>query len=680
MNKKYRVLFLLLCFSSIVSALSKTDSLKALIPKVHDTIKIEILLELSEQTYDNDFDLSLKYINQAQLLAEKDNLPIEKARCLQQKGYQYNKKGDLTFAIDLFIEASGIYEHEKKYMMLAGTYNNLGATFVDKGDYQKAIEYLLKALRICDLNNDKATKSKTLLNIGKVFYHQQNYKKALEYYNLSLELKKKLNDIPSLSLLYNNIGIVNYFLKNYKEAIENFKKSLKLSQQNGNIRGMSMPLFNIAEIYYNDNNLDSALLYYNKSYRIDTTLKDKANISISLQKQAEIYFTLQKIEPALKYATQALKLSIEVDSKEDIKDCYRILSDIYRAKKDYKKALEYSNLCSEIKDSLYSKQSSEMIAELQTKYETEKKDLQLSKQKEKIRHQGLISKILVSGIIIAILFTIMVLWQYFQKKRAFKTLEFQKKNITDSINYASRIQTALLPPTDLLNKLLPEHFILYLPRDIVSGDFYWITISEGKTIIAVADCTGHGVPGAFMSMLGFAYLNEIVNKSPNIKANIILNELREKVKSSLHQNDSSYNKDGMDIALAIIDHANMKLQFAGANNPLVICRDSKIINIPPDKMPIGIYSVENESFTLNEFDLEHNDIVYMFSDGYIDQFGGDKLKRMGTLKFERILSYASKLQIKAQRYFLEEKILEWMLDTEQIDDILIMGIKIIESK
>jgi serine phosphatase RsbU (regulator of sigma subunit) len=676
MNKNYQVLFLVLCLSSIVSALSKTDSLISVLPKVHDTAKIEILIKLSELVYEKDFNLSLKYINQAKLLSDKNNLPVRKARCLQQLGYQYNRKGNLTLAIDLFIEASHIYENEKKYVMLAGTYNNLGATFVDKGDYQKSIEYLLKALRIYDSNNDEATKSKTLLNIGKVFYHQKNYKKALEYYSLSLELKKKLNDIQGLSLVYNNIGIVNYYIKNNNEAIESFKKSLKLSQQTGNIRGMSMPLFNIAEIYYYDNNLDSALVYYNKSYCIDTTLKDKANISVSLQKQAEIYLTLKKIEPALKFATQALKLSIEVDSKEDIKDSYRILSEIYAAKNNYLKALEYSNLCSEIKDSLYSKQSSEMIAELQTKYETEKKDLQLSKQKEKIKHQGLISKILISGIVIAILFTIMVLWQYFQKKRAFKILESQKKNITDSINYASRIQTALLPPADLLNKLLPEHFILYLPRDIVSGDFYWITISDGKTIIAVADCTGHGVPGAFMSMLGFAYLNEIVNKSPNIQAHIILNELREKVKTSLHQNDNSYNKDGMDIALAIIDHAYMKLQYAGANNPLVICRDSKIINIAPDKMPIGIHSAEIESFTLNEFNLEPNDIVYMFSDGYVDQFGGDKLKRLGTSKFEKILTYASKLQIKAQRYFLEEKILEWMIDTEQIDDILVLGVKI----
>ncbi len=676
MSRKLHFSFFLICFFLKVHGISQSDSLKALLLKVNDTSKIEIIIKLVNLNTDKDLDVNLRYLNQGQKIADDNNLIIDKARCIQLKGLQYKKKGDFTFAIELFNEAAQIYENAKNFKLLAGAYNNLGATYVDKGDYQKAIEFLIKALRYCDKVNDDALKAKTLLNIGLVFYYQNNYRKALEYYYQSLELRKKNNDLKGLSLIYNNIGTASYFLKENKLAVESFKKSLIISQKIGDIRGMSLPLFNIAEIYYNDNSLDSALYYYYKSYTIDTSLKDKAGTAKSLQMLAEVHFLLKNISLALKYDNDALKLSTEVGSKDDIKDCYRVLSSIYAEKKDYKKALEYSNLCSSFKDTLYSKQSSEMIAELQTKYETEKKDLQLSKQKEKIKHQGIISRILISGIIIAILFTILVLWQYFQKKKAFKILAFQKKNITDSINYASRIQTALLPPEELLNKLLPEHFILYLPRDIVSGDFYWITISEGKTIIAVADCTGHGVPGAFMSMLGFAYLNEIVNKSVNLKANEILNELREKVKSSLHQNDSSYNKDGMDIALVIIDHANMQLQFSGANNPLVICRDSKIINIPPDKMPIGIHSVENESFTLKEIELERNDIVYLFSDGYMDQFGGDNLKRLGKLKFERILTYSSKLQIKAQRYFLEEKILEWMIDTEQIDDILVMGVKI----
>jgi tetratricopeptide (TPR) repeat protein len=676
MRKELLFLLLLILIVFKVSGINESDSLKSLFQKANDTSKIDILFRLYEIASDKDPDQSLKYLQQAQELADKLENEIYKARCIQIKGYYYKKKGDFTLAIEKFEEAARIFEKNGKNSSLAGAYNNLGAVYVDKGDYQQSMRYLIKALKICDKTNDEILKAKTLLNIGLIFNYQKNFKEAIAYYSKSLEIRKKIKDLKGISLVYNNMGITNFYLNNHKSAVENFKNSLAISQQLGNKRAMSLPLFNIAEIFSDDGMLDSAMYYYYKSYAIDTFLKDKASMTKSLQKMAEIYLSKKKYDLALKKCDDALMLANEVGSKEDLKDEYKVLSEIYTAKNDYKKALQYSNLSSSIKDTIYSRQSSEEIAELQTRYETEKKDLQLSKQKAEIEHQLIISRILKIGFAIVFLFTALVLYEFFQKKKAFKILEFQKKNITDSINYASRIQTALLPPEDLLNKYMPEHFILYLPLHIVSGDFYWITISEGKTIIAVADCTGHGVPGAFMSMLGFAYLNEIVNKDPDSKANEILNELRNKVKTSLHQNDNSYNKDGMDIALAIIDHENMQLQFSGANNPLLICRNSQIINVPPDKMPIGIHSAESESFTLNEVKLERNDIVYLFSDGYMDQFGGEKMKRMGKAKFEKTLVFASKLNIKAQRYFLEEKILEWMIDTDQIDDILVMGVKI----
>ena len=658
-------------------AASPVDSLKSLLLKSADTSKLKILYQLIDLTSDIDSSLSLKYIIQAEKIANSCNIPLYKAKCLQLKGHFYKKRGDFSIAIDFYNQVADIFKEIKDLRLLAGVYNNLGATYTDKGEYQKAAEYLNKALRYIDQFNDSATKAKILLNIGLVFYYQKNYDKALDYYNQSLQIRKKLNDKKSLSLVYNNLGIVNYYKNNTAKAIDYFKKSLKLNQETDNIRGMSMPLFNIAELYFFRNNYDSALLYYQKSYIIDTTLKDKANIAKSLEKQAEINLVFHNRKIALKIAKEALKLSVNIDSKEDIKDCYKLLSNIYSEDHDLLNALYYSNLCNDIKDIIYSRQSAEMIADLQTKYETEKKDILLAKKDETIKHQIVISQIHFWGIVLALIFVTVIYWYYFQKKKAYAVLEFQKKNITDSINYACRIQTALLPPQDLINKLLPEHFILFLPRDIVSGDFYWITISNEKTIIAVADCTGHGVPGAFMSMLGFAYLNEIVNKSPDIKANEILNELRSKVKNSLHQNNDNQNWDGMDIALAIIDPHTKILQYSGANNPIAICHNSNISYLQPDKMPIGIYSNDSKPFSLREINLESNDIVYMFSDGYMDQFGGEKMKKLGKSNFDKLLIEASEMTIKAQRFFLEEKILEWMIDSDQIDDILVMGVKII---
>ncbi len=260
----------------------------------------------------------------------------------------------------------------------------------------------------------------------------------------------------------------------------------------------------------------------------------------------------------------------------------------------------------------------------------------------------------------------------------------QKQDITDRIQYASRIQTAILPPDEVLKYLLPKHFILYKPRDIVSGDFYWLTQKREKIIIVVADCTGHGVPGAFMSMLGNALINDIVNNIKTLQANFILNELRDQVMVSLRQTGKTDEaKDGMDIALCILDKENMALQYAGAFNPLYLIRNGKLTEIKADKMPIGISSKAGKSFTNNELTLQKDDALYLSSDGYVDQFGGPKGKKFMSTRFKQLLIDIQDKIMFEQKEILEQTLNEWMGITglheeqyEQIDDIIVMGIKI----
>lgn len=260
----------------------------------------------------------------------------------------------------------------------------------------------------------------------------------------------------------------------------------------------------------------------------------------------------------------------------------------------------------------------------------------------------------------------------------------QTKKLTDSIFYAKRIQSAVLPPDDLMQRLLPEYFVLFMPRDIVSGDFYWLTQKGNNIIFAVADCTGHGVPGGFMSMLGISFLNEIVNKSVFLQANEILNQLRENIIKSLHQTGREReSKDGMDIALCIIDVENQKMQYAGAYNPLFIVRktgdnSTKLIRIKADKMPIGIYYRNTRSFTNHEIELQNNDSIYIFSDGYIDQFGGDKGRKFLSSRFKKMLSNAefNKLHLNEQKQKLSDTLAEWKQNRyDQVDDILILGMR-----
>ncbi len=256
-------------------------------------------------------------------------------------------------------------------------------------------------------------------------------------------------------------------------------------------------------------------------------------------------------------------------------------------------------------------------------------------------------------------------------------IEEKNKDIMDSIQYAQRIQAALITPGDYVDKIFPDRFILFLPRDIVSGDYYWMTEKNNKIICVTADCTGHGVPGAFMSMLGMAFLNEIISKGKSIHANEILNDLRAMVISSLRQTgQTGENQDGMDLALYILDPENMKLEYAGANNPLFLYRDNELFITKADKMPIGISSLADESFTNHVIDVKKGDLLYTFSDGYPDQFGGPKGKKFMIRNFKQLLSENQHKPMDEQKKVLEETLNEWMANTEQVDDILVIGVRV----
>ena len=255
-------------------------------------------------------------------------------------------------------------------------------------------------------------------------------------------------------------------------------------------------------------------------------------------------------------------------------------------------------------------------------------------------------------------------------------IEKKHDQITDSINYASRIQTAVLPSDKFINEILPEHFVLFKPRDIVSGDFYWLHQEDKNIMVAVADCTGHGVPGAFMSMLGISFLNEIVSKLKIAKANLVLNELRNLIKTTLSQTgDDNESKDGMDIALCVIDTETNSLQYAGAYNPLYIIRNKELIEIKASRNPIGIY-LKEKPFENNELQLQKKDMLYMFSDGFVDQFGGEKSTKFKSKKFKDLLLSISDKQLIKQKQILNNAFEEWRGNIEQVDDVLVMGIRI----
>lgn len=260
---------------------------------------------------------------------------------------------------------------------------------------------------------------------------------------------------------------------------------------------------------------------------------------------------------------------------------------------------------------------------------------------------------------------------------AYTRIEAQAQRITDSIHYAKRIQNAILPTSSQLKDIIKDHFVLYKPKDIVSGDFYWASQKNGRSIIVAADCTGHGVPGAFMSMIGNTLLNKIVNEHGVVSPDKILNDLRHEIISSLKQTGrTNETRDGMDVVVLSVDYENNKLEYAGANNPLFIVKNGELEVFKGDKMPVGYHIGDEKDFSKHVIDVKAGESYYIFTDGYQDQFGGEYDRKFMVKRFKALLADVYDKPMEEQKDILNQTINDWMFNTKQVDDILVIGMKV----
>ena len=473
-------------------------------------------------------------------------------------------------------------------------------------------------------------------------------------------------------------------------ALKYLNESLELYEALSNEQGIAKVLNHLGDVYLETDDPDIALKKYRKALEIEHEIGDKKGIVASEYSIGRIYYKKRQYIRSLEYLKKAFEMADEMDLNQERINISESLIKTYAGLGMHEKAVEYFEFFKRERDSLFSEQSQKIITEMQTKYETEKKEQKIEllnnqmKLKDKINRQQRYIIYFIIGVIAVIFgFLFLVYRQNKQIKKANILLEEQndlisqqKQEITDSIHYASRIQNAILPPETYLQKNIKEHFILFKPRDIVSGDYYWMTQKNNQTIITAADCTGHGVPGAFMSMLGVAMLNEIVNNMQTLNAACILNELRTNIIKSLHQTgEFGGSKDGMDMTLCIINWKDSSIQFAGANNPLYMIRNNELSEIKGDKMPIGIYAKGEKPFTNHQVNMQKNDVIYMFSDGYADQFGGPAGKKFKYKTFKELLVKIHEKPMEEQKIILDETIINWQGDYKQLDDIIVMGIR-----
>ena len=585
----------------------------------------------------------------------------------------------------------------------ASGYNNIGGIYFDQGDYKKALDNYFKSLTFSEEMKDTALMVTTQLNIGNVYNDQGKNRNALKSYLKTIAMAKDINQTNVIADGYRNIGTLYNEFKKPDSALFYFKKSLKTYQTIKDTRG-EMVLYNLYgltqlkliakdTIHGYTYNANKALEYFDKSLNLNNSgIEDIEEKIISYQGIGRALTVKKQYTNALKYLNNAKKLCKDIKSIANLKEVYQDLSKTYAQTGNFKKAYESHVLYKNLDDTLKNDANVELLTQMSMQHEFDKQQKEQEFQQaqreleyqQKQKRDRLIRMFIIIVLMIVSGFSIQVLRSYQRKKKdnvmlakQKEEIEKQKEEITDSIKYAKRIQTAILPSKEFANKILPEHFILFRPRDIVSGDYYWMNKIDNKVIIAAADCTGHGVPGAFMSMLGVSFLNEIVNQNNQCEPHLILNQLRAQVKQTLGQTGKEGEaKDGMDIALCVIDFDAMKLWYAGAYNPLYLYRNGELLETKADKMPIGIYIREKESFTCNEVDLQKGDTFYIFSDGYADQFGGLNGNKYKSKPFKTFLANIQPMSMAQQREALDKNIDEWRGDIEQIDDIIVLGVRI----
>lgn len=650
------------------------------------------------------YDLAISNYESSLKIYEELKDTFEVASTYRDIGISYFYWSKYEQAVDYYQRSMEIYRKINDENGVADCKQVIGIIYQEWGDYENALKFGQDALRLYEKLDDKYKIGNTLMNIGILYKDWGNYEeKALEYFNRTLEIMETIGNKQGVAYALTNIGSVyedwsnynniegNKEDDNYNKAIEYHEKALKIIEEIGDKHGIAGTLQSIGNVYGKMEDFKKSLDFNQRSLKIREDLGDESGIAQSYHAIGIIYNELHDYTNALKYFEKSYELAVELKKLKLIQDIHKSISAVYKNTGNYKSAYEHYLLYSVIKDSLINIESHKQIAEMEEKYETEKKEQQivhLNKQQEflneqkqlqddKIKQQNIILIISIIGLVIFIVSSLLLFRLFRQKKKANIMLALKNQEISDSIHYASRIQSAILPPAEYMHDVLPEHFILDKPRDIVSGDFYWLAKKENKLIVAVADCTGHGVPGAFMSMLGVAFLNEIVNQNEILKADEILNRLRLNVIKSLHQTGKEGEAtDGMDISLCVIDRLSKKIQFSGANNPLYIFRNNELIELKADKMPISIHSRVNIPFTLHETDTLENDVIYLFSDGYVDQFGGNDRKKFKFKPFKNILSEIHKKPMDEQKLILEKSYNEWKGKLEQVDDILVMGIRI----
>lgn len=699
------------------------DSLYKELKKENLNDRVEVTTEFAWALRELDLDSALHWAFKAEKMINPSVKKTVIAYNSHILGSIYSLKGDYEESEKWLLKAYEIrkkYEKNKNELLI--TLTNLFYTYQGLGKIKEMHFFISEAEKlIADIGEEGSNMHIiTVLQMAEMYRSLKQPDKADKNFKYAIKLAEEINKSDYfLSMAYTNYG--NYYIsqEKYLEALGYFEKAAVHNNRLNDQKDHSLDV-NMAIAYAETGQPEKSLEIFERIYRLqkeDSNLYDKSTSSNNL---GYFHLMMGDVKKALPLFMESLGHAKNVKAADLVADRYLMISECHEKLGAFKESLAFMKLHLAQKDSILNAETLKQLNILTAKYDDEKKEKKILEYKQKEAESKLRESekekelnaerdrskrnriIFISLILVVLIIAGFIYFSYRQKQKSHQALEEKNKKIetqhllleekhkeiTDSINYAKRIQTALLTSDEYWKLISQDHFVYFRPKDVVSGDFFWafqIETNDGTLAIwCAADCTGHGVPGAFMSMLGISYLNEIIVEQGETRASEILNKLREKIIKALEQKSVEIQqRDGMDIALCVWKKWNNSLEYAGANNPLWILRKSsqeessyEFLEIKADKMPVGSYGETLSPFKTQFIQLEKGDMVYTFSDGYSDQFGGEKGKKFKESNFRKLLLNIVAEPAEIQKQKINSNFETWKGQLEQIDDVCVIGVRV----
>lgn len=656
------------------------------------SLSSDSLIRRAKMIYQNDPVQAFNYSQKAIEKAKQEGSELNTGMAYEMLGISFDYLGQLDSALFYFDRSIELLKSQKNKIYIARVFNSKANSLFLLNKNKEALLYYTRSYEIFKTVKSPLDETSSIMGIGNVYSSMKSHKLSLKYYDQALTFYEERKDSAYISYVLTNISEVYADMKLFDKELEYQRKSLSIKEKLGDDYGLVYSYTNMSGLMSRENKKDSALYFADKAIITSNKINNQEFLASSYQALADVHYHFNQYKEAVRYYQQALDIARKLKNSKTESSILKIMANAQIKSGDHINASQSLLQFIAINDSVNSVEMQKSFNELQTQYETEKKEKEISLLNERDKkRQVVIYSIIALSLLLGLLS--FVLFNRFRlKKRTANELEVRnkeishqkniieekQKEITDSIHYAKRIQNTLLAHKDFIDKFIPENFILFKPKDIVSGDFYWATEYQDKFYLAVCDSTGHGVPGAFMSLLNIGFLSEAIKEKNITKPNEIFDYVRKRLIDSI---GNEGQKDGMDAILICMDlsaGANQKskiIQYAAANNGPILIKDNQFIGLAKDKMPVG-HGERTENFMLHTIDYNTGDMLYLYTDGFADQFGGPKGKKFKYKTLNNFLQSVSKMSMEEQHSKLNHLFDDWKGNLEQVDDVCIIGIKL----